>query len=173
MSPSRPLKFLAGAALIPLTALTLAACGGGSGAAAATPTPKTASGAPATLGIANTGLGNILVNSQGHTLYLLTADTGKKSTCSGACAAAWPPLRANGKPTVGRGANSALLGTTPRSDGNPQVTYNGHPVYLYQGDKNPGDTNGQGVDAFGGPWYALTPDGSEVTSRPSGGSSGY
>ena len=172
MTPSRLLKFLATSALVPLTALALAACGGG-GAAAATPAPKTASGAPATVGVSSTGLGNILVNSQGHTLYLLTADTGTKSTCSGACAAAWPPLRASGKPTVGHGADAALLGTTPRSDGKPQVTYNGHPVYLYQGDKNPGDTNGQAVDAFGGPWYALTAAGTEVTSQSSGGIGGY
>jgi predicted lipoprotein with Yx(FWY)xxD motif len=173
MTPSRALKFLAGSAVVPLAALSLAACGGDSGAAAATPPPKTASGAPATVGISNTGLGNILVNSQGHTLYLFTSDTGTKSTCSGACAANWPPLRANGKPTVGRGADAGLLGTTPRSDGKPQVTYNGHPVYLYQGDKKAGDTNGQALDAFGGPWYALTPAGAQVTSQPTGGVGGY
>jgi predicted lipoprotein with Yx(FWY)xxD motif len=172
MTRSRPIKFLAGIALIPLAALTLAACGGGSGAAtAATAPPKTTSGAPATVGMAKTSLGNILVDSQGRTLYLFNADTGTKSTCSGACAAAWPPLRASGKPTVGSGVKASHIGSTARSDGKPQVTYNGHPLYLYSGDSKPGDTNGQAITGFGAPWYALTPGGTQITAQPSSGSS--
>ena len=90
-------------------------------------------------------------------------DTGPKSACSGECAVDWPPVRANGKPTVGDGANASVVGTTTRSDGAPQVTYNGHPLYLYEGDQKPGDTNGQGVAAFGATWYALTPAGNQVS----------
>ena len=75
-----------------------------------------------------------------------------RSACSGACAGAWPPVRADGKPTVGEGANASLVGTTTRSDGAPQVAYNGHPPYLYQGDQQPGDTSGQGLTMFGGGW---------------------
>ena len=128
-----------------LAALALAGCGG-SGNASGTPAPpKTANGQPATLGVANENLGKILVDSQGRTLYLFQKDSGTTSTCTGACATDWPPLRANGKPTVGSGANASMVATSARSDGKPQVTYNGHPLYLFAGDQKPGDTNGQGL----------------------------
>jgi Secreted repeat of unknown function len=96
-----------------------------------------------------------------------------RSACTGACAAAWPPLRANGKPTLGSGANASLVGTTARSDGNPQVTYKGHPLYLYTGDQKSGDTNGQGLTQFGGGWFALSPAGSQVSGQGSGSGAGY
>ncbi len=173
MTRSRPMTFLAGTALVPLAALAVAGCGGGSSGASASPKPpKTASGAPATVGVAKTGLGKILVDSQGRTLYLFKKDSGTKSECTGACASAWPPLRANGKATVGSGANASLVGSTTRSDGKPQVTYNGHPLYLYTGDSNPGDTNGQGVTAFGASWFALTAAGQQASGQSSSSGSG-
>jgi predicted lipoprotein with Yx(FWY)xxD motif len=119
-------------------------------------------GRPATVGVRNDNLGTILVNSQGHTLYLFQKDSGTQSACTGACASAWPPLRVNGKPTVGSGADSSLVGTATRSDGKPQVTYNGHCLYLYVNDTNAGDTNGEGLNAFGGSWFALDSAGNQV-----------
>jgi predicted lipoprotein with Yx(FWY)xxD motif len=174
MTRSRLIAFLAGAAVISVSALSVAACGGGSssGASASTAPPKTASGRPATVGVANTGLGNVLVDSQGRTLYMFQKDSGTKSACFGACASAWPPLRDSAKPTVGSGANASLVGTAKRSDGKPQVTYNGHPVYLYTGDQKAGDTNGQGLTAFGGSWFALSSAGSQVSGQPSSSSGG-
>jgi hypothetical protein len=59
-----------------------------------------------------------------------------------------------------------LVGTTTRADGAQQVIYNGHPLYLFAGDQKAGDTNGQGVNAFGGSWYALTGTGDQVTAAP-------
>ena len=97
---------------------------------------------------------------------------GTKSECSGDYAAAWPPLRAGGKPTVGGGAKASMIGTTNRSDGKPQVTYNGHPLYLYSGDQSPGDTTGEGLTAFGAAWYAVSPAGDQVTGQPSSSSGG-
>jgi len=180
MNRNRPLILLAGAAAAPLIAMSVAACGGGSSGASASPTPPTTTaGQPATVGVARTGLGQILVDSQGRTLYLFQKDTGTTSNCTGACATAWPPLRATGQPAVGRGANAALLGTTPRTDGGPQVTYNGHPVYLFSQDQKPGETNGEGVSAFGASWFALSPTGNQVAapapsgSISSGGAGGY
>ena len=164
MTRSRPFTFLAGAAVIPLVALALAACGGGGAATAAA--PKTSSGTAATLGVANSSLGSMLVDSAGRTLYLFKADVGSKSVCAGACATAWPPLLATGTPTAGTGLTASKLGTITRSPGEHQVTYNGHPVYLYIGDKKPGDVNGQGVTAFGAPWFALTPAGNQISTRP-------
>ena len=110
------------------------------------------------------------INSKGLTLYLFKKDTGTKSTCTGACATNWPPLRASGKPLAGTGLSMTEVGTTGRSDGKPQVTYNGHPLYLYSGDAKAGDTNGEGVSAFGGLWYAVSPAGNKIVgSAPSTG----
>jgi predicted lipoprotein with Yx(FWY)xxD motif len=172
MTRRRPITYLATAAALLLTVVALAGCGGSSNASSPPAAPKTASGAAATIGVANVGLGKILVDSQGRTLYLFQKDTGTASTCFGACAVNWPPLRANGKPTLGSGANESLVGTTTRSDGKPQVTYNGHPLYLFTGDQKAGDTNGEGVNAFGGLWYAVSPAGNQIAGSSSG-SSGY
>jgi predicted lipoprotein with Yx(FWY)xxD motif len=167
---TKPIRFLAGAAALSLVALAVAGCGGGgnggdSAAAASTP-PKTASGQAATVGTAGgSSLGTILVDSQGRTLYLFQKDSGGKSACFGACASAWPPLRATGKPTAGSGVNASLFGTIPRSDGKPQVTYNGHPLYTFVMDTSPGDTNGQGSTAFGGAWFALDSAGNQVAAQ--------
>ena len=169
MTRSTAFTFLATAVVIPLAAVAVAGCGGDSGATASPPSPGTTSGQPATVGVANTGLGQILVDSNGRTVYLFKKDNGTKSACSGACSDAWPPVRADGMPTVGAGADASQVGATKRSDGKPQVTYNGHPLYLYQGDQNPGDTTGQGSTGFGAPWYVLSPAGTEVTGQPSGG----
>jgi predicted lipoprotein with Yx(FWY)xxD motif len=175
MTPSRPITFLATAAMIPLVALAVAACGGGSSAATAA-APRTSTGASATVGVTNSGLGSILVNPNRRTLYLFKADVRGTSACTGACASAWPPLLATGKPTAGSGLTASKLGTTTRSDGTQQVTYNGHPLYLYIGDKKPGDVTGQGVTAFGAAWFALSPSGNQISATPpsstSGGSSG-
>jgi predicted lipoprotein with Yx(FWY)xxD motif len=176
MTRSRPITFLAVAAVVPLTALGVAGCGSGDDATGSTGPPKTASGRSATVGVENTGLGKTLANSHGDTLYLFKKDSGAGSACSGACASAWPPLRASGTPTVGTGANASLVGSTPRSDGKPQVTYNGHPLYTFTGDQSPGDTNGQGVDGFGARWFALSPAGNQVSgnaSTSSGGGNAY
>jgi len=161
---------LAGAAALVVTALTLAACGGGSDTGA---TPTTASGSPATIGVADRDIGKILVDSQGRTLYLFQKDSGTKSTCFDDCAVDWPPLLVSGTPTEGSGANPALVGTTSRPGGKPQVTYNGHPLYLFEGDRNAGDTKGEGVNAFGGGWYVLSPAGDMVAPPANSGNGGY
>jgi predicted lipoprotein with Yx(FWY)xxD motif len=161
----------AGAAAV-LSATSLAACGGGDNPATAASTPpKAAGGGTATIGLADAGsLGKILVDSSGRTLYLFQKDSGTTSTCTGPCAAAWPPLRASGKPAVGAGLSASKVGTSPRSDGKAQITYNGHPLYRFQGDKQAGDTNGQGISAFGAAWFALSSAGDMVSgSNPSAG----
>ena len=163
---------LAGTAAVLLTALAISACGGGGSASTATPT--TASGKAATIGLASEGsLGNILVDSQGRSLYLFQKDVGTKSECAGACAEAWPPLRATGKPLAGTSLSASKIGTTTRSDGETQVVYNGHPLYLYSGDQKPGQTNGQGLNAFGGGWFALSAAGTMVSGKGSGNGLGY
>jgi predicted lipoprotein with Yx(FWY)xxD motif len=176
MTRSRPITFLASAAVIPLAALAVAACGSGGTATASPPPSTTSSGASATVRVANSGLGSILVDSTGRTLYLFKADVGDKSACSGACATAWPPLVVTAKATAGGGLTASKLGTITRSDGTQQVTYNGHPLYTFINDTKPGETTGQGVTAFGAAWFALTPSGNQAatpaSSSGSGGGSG-
>jgi predicted lipoprotein with Yx(FWY)xxD motif len=118
---------------------------------------------PATVKVRNTKLGKIVVDGPARTLYLFEKDKNGKSSCSGACAKAWPPLLSKGKPKAGTGAQASRLGTTKRSDGTAQVTYGGHPLYGFAPDKNkPGSTKGQGVAAFGAEWYVVGPNGKAV-----------
>jgi predicted lipoprotein with Yx(FWY)xxD motif len=114
------------------------------------------------LHIAKTRLGRILVDSKGITLYDFVKDNGKTSVCYGACAALWPPLVTHGKPVAGSGVRASLLGTTKRKDGKLEVTYGGHPLYYFVSDRKPGQTTGQGVNQFGGPWWVLSAAGKEI-----------
>jgi predicted lipoprotein with Yx(FWY)xxD motif len=169
MTLNRSLTRLASAGAISLTALAFAACGGGSG----TNDSPASNERSATIGVASTDLGNVLVDSNSRTLYVFERDEGTTSVCNGTCATEWPPVLANGKSTVGDGASASLVATTKRSDETAQVTYNGHPVYRYYGDENPGDTNGQGLTTFGGAWYALSTAGDQVSGAGSGGGYAY
>jgi predicted lipoprotein with Yx(FWY)xxD motif len=168
MTRSRPITFLAGAAAVALSALATVGCGaGGYGDSETTPATP-ASGQNATIGAANEDeLGTILVDSKGRTLYLFRKDSASNSTCLGACADTWPPLAATGKPEVSGRASASLVGTTTRSDGEQQVTYNGHPLYLYAGDEKAGDTRGQGLTDYGAGWYVLSPAGQQVPGQAS------
>jgi len=175
MKDKRMITLLAGGAVFLLAAFAVAGCGGGGKSSGSSGPPKTADGRSATVGVSNEGLGKILVDSRGRTVYLFSKDSGTTSECSGACAVNWPPLRATGKPTIGSGAKASLVSTSTRSDGARQVTYNGHPLYRFEGDKKSGDTNGEGLTAFGGSWYALSPAGNQVSGQApsSGGGGGY
>lgn len=107
-------------------------------------------------------LGMVLVDSNGMTLYDFHKDKGATSSCYGPCAEGWPPMLTAGEPTVGNGASSSKLGTTERKDGTMQVTYAGHPLYTFVGDKGPGEANGNDVTAFGASWYALKGSGEDA-----------
>jgi predicted lipoprotein with Yx(FWY)xxD motif len=118
---------------------------------------------------ASTSLGRILVDSRGHSLYLFAKDKNGKSACTGKCATFWPPLIAAGKPRAAGSARASLLGTTKRSDGRLQVTYNHHPLYGFVKDTRKGQTNGEQVNAFGAVWYAVSPAGARVVKKSAGG----
>jgi predicted lipoprotein with Yx(FWY)xxD motif len=139
------------------------------GLAVALGTSAIASGASrtgATVSLRKTTLGTILVNSSGHSLYLFAKDKNDKSACTASCAKFWPPLIARGKPTAGAGVKASLLGTTKRSDGRLQVTYNRHPLYAYALDKQAGQTKGEGSLAFGAHWYVLSARGTAIVKAP-------
>jgi predicted lipoprotein with Yx(FWY)xxD motif len=145
--------------------------GGDTGAATGSTSESSASessSAPAgnaALGVAETDLGEIVVDGQGMTVYMFDKDTqgSGESTCSGGCLEAWPPVVAESEDPTVEGV-SGDVGTITRDDGTLQVTLDGWPLYLWQNDKAPGDTTGQGVQ---GVWWVLTPDGTKVTSSAS------
>jgi predicted lipoprotein with Yx(FWY)xxD motif len=124
---------------------------------------QAAAGATVSLAAISGIPGKALVGSNQHTLYLFEADTHGTSTCTGACAAAWPPDTVTGMPTAGSGVNQALLGTVKRSDGATQVTYNHHPLYYYAGDTSAGTANGQGSTAFGAGWFVVNASGNKIS----------
>lgn len=173
-------------------AVAVAGCGGGSsgqksaptssaaptggGATSAAPTGGGGGASGGTIKAANVGqLGQILVDGQSRTVYLFQKDSGTTSSCSGSCAAVWPPVTTSGKPQPGSGADAAKLGTTKRSDGTSEVTYGGHPLYYYAPDgTSSGSAKGQGLNQFGAKWYVLSPSGTPVTQQQQpGGGGGY
>ena len=112
--------------------------------------------------VGRTGLGKVVTDSSGRTLYLFEKDRRGHSACSGACAAYWPPLLTQGKPVARGGAKQSLLGTIKRANGARQVTYAGHPLYRYLLDTKRGETSGEGSTLFGAGWDALTPAGKKI-----------
>lgn len=179
---------LLGGSLLLGAAITVAACGAsgttasGSGSSPSSVTAGSAGSSPSsavTVSAKNVaGVGTILVNGQGQTLYLLTSEKGGKITCAGGngCTKIWPEItlpRGTTAAKAGSGVMSSLLGTVEDASGNLEVTYNGWPLYTYAADSGPGVAHGQGIATFGGTWYALNASGDPVTgkSQPSGSSS--
>ncbi|HWF75205.1 MAG TPA: hypothetical protein VG186_17800 [Solirubrobacteraceae bacterium] len=154
---------------IPVVALavlvTVAACGGTS-----TTTTKATSSAPKTVPAveiatkAEPGLGTVLVDSAGRTLYQFLPDGGKKVTCTGSCAAIWPPvvLPSGAKPAAAGGVKASLLGSDPNPSGGRVVTYAGWPLYTYVSDTSPGAHTGEGINQSGGLWYVMSPGGKAI-----------
>lgn len=199
ISVNRP-HHLPGRGVLPISlalgaAAAAAACSSSSSSStsAAAPTssapsssaPASASAASVTISAKSVpGVGNVLVNGQGLTLYMLTSEKGgKKLTCTVAngCTKVWPEIvvPAGTKATAGSGVQSALLGTVTGAAGSPLATYNGWPLYTFAGDSGPGMAKGQGLTNFGGTWYVLNEAGNPVTSSqsassaPSAGANGY
>jgi len=150
-----------------LAALVIAGCGGGGSSSSGTETSGGSGTGGGTIGTAEIGgLGTVLVDSEGMTVYDFTVDKGTMSNCYGGCEAAWPPVTTTGKPTAGEGAMASALGTTKRKDGTLQVTYEGHPLYTYSGDQGPGEANGNEVE---GTWFVLDEAGAQVKGQATGG----
>ncbi|MBI3742981.1 MAG: hypothetical protein HY261_01665 [Chloroflexi bacterium] len=118
------------------------------------------------------GVGTILTVDSGRALYHFVPDPRGGSICTGACAQAWPPLVTTSNPKGGPGVFAQLLETFKRADGSTQVTYNARALYRFSGDSKPGDARGQGVQAFGGQWLAVSPAGEPVQPLPSSPASG-
>ncbi len=157
-----------GFAIIPLV-LVLAACGSSSNT---TSTTKAADNSSTSSGVALSarsvkGLGTVLVNGQGRTLYTFVPDKANKVTCTGSCAVVWPPLKigAGQKPSVSGGVKASMVSSLPDPAGGRVVTYNGWPLYLYQVDQIAGTDHGQALNSSGGLWYAILPSGTQITKQ--------
>jgi predicted lipoprotein with Yx(FWY)xxD motif len=169
------MKRLTSFALLALTALALAGCGDSSDSSSTTAAQPAATKTPAgTVSTKSTDVGTVLSGEDGKTLYLFEADKNGKPTCSGDCAAAWPPAIATGSAKASGDADQSKLGTVTVS-GVKQLTYAGHPLYYYVKDTDAEDVYGNGIDSFGAEWYALTPSGAnaEETGSDDSQGSGY
>lgn len=155
------------ACVVAAVALVAAGCGGGSstssGIAGARHTTTSVTVSTGTV----KGLGTVLVNSNGRTLYMFVPDHHTRVTCTGTCAVIWPPLKLkSGQKPVARGAaRSSLLGSDKNPGGGRVVTYHGWPLYAYVGDTKPGQATGQARNLNGGLWYVLSPAGKVITKK--------
>ncbi len=173
-------RWLAAGAVAAAAALTLAACGKSTTAGTGTsssPSATASSGSPSanadaaiTVTTASVrGVGTVLVNGNGRTLYRLSSEQGGKITCTddNGCTAVWPDTELPSGTTAaiaGAGIQASLLGTVKSSDGKLYVTYNSYPLYMFVHDTGPGTANGQGITSFGGTWSAITPAGGAATA---------
>lgn len=132
------------------------------GAQGAAPTAQTARAAK--VGLRHTSLGNILVSASGFTLYEFTRDHGAHNSCLAIreCSSVWPAYTTSGRPSAGPGVRASLLSSIRIAGGKSQVTYAGHPLYLYSADSGPAETSYVNVSMFGGRWYALSASGGSV-----------
>lgn len=170
-----------GALAAPLILVALAACSltastSGSSTSGATRTGGSATSGEASLpsiSVANTAAGDVLVDSQGKTLYVFASDGKDTSTCAGSCATNWPPAVASLPLTAPDASVMGTIGSFKRSDGAEQLTINGMPLYTFVSDLDPGMANGQGVSAFGAQWWVVAADGTPVTATPTASGVGY
>jgi predicted lipoprotein with Yx(FWY)xxD motif len=155
-------------------AVVLAACGSNGGpTGSSTSSTGDANAAVSSVAIKtmSTSRGTVLVDAAGLTLYWFAMDTPGQSNCNGSCATYWKPVLGSATAAVGTTLPHGF-GTIKRSDGLTQVTYDGHPLYTYTGDTTAGEISGNGLNAAGGLWWAITPSGTELTSASSSSGSG-
>lgn len=159
----------------PLLLAALAACGnsGNSGTPSSSGGGGSTQGASsgAVLSVRSTSLGPVMVDSQGRTVYLLTADTPNHSSCNAACLNYWPPVKAPSSVPKSLPGITAKISSTQTMTGSRILTANGWPLYTYVGDAKPGDVKGEEIKNFGGTWYALSAAGNKVEPSQSGSSS--
>lgn len=156
-----------------LAVVVVAGCGSSSGTTSTTASTSTTSTAATAKSVAISsaavsGLGTVLVNSQGDTLYIFEPDNHTKVTCTGGCAAVWPPVQlSSGQTPSATGAvKASLLGSDPNPSGGNVVTYAGWPLYTYAGDSGAGSASGQALDVNGGLWYVISPSGTVIRTTP-------
>jgi predicted lipoprotein with Yx(FWY)xxD motif len=165
-------------ALLAVLGFVAAGCGGGSSASSASQSGVAGAAHSSSSVAVSTrkvkGLGTVLVNAKGRTLYVFMKDRQKRVTCTGSCASFWPPLKwkSSAKPKAGGTAKSSLLGTVKNPSGGRVVSYNRWPLYTYSGDSGAGQANGQATNLNGGKWYVISAAGTVVKHSASSGGGG-
>ena len=161
----RPASLVAPAAVVLAVAVLVTGCG------TSAPAPASGSGPPSsgTVSISTRQLphlGTFLVNGHGYALYMFVPDNQREVTCTGVCAATWPPLKlaAGAKLAAGPGVKSSLFGSDPDPGGGSVVTYDGWPLYTYSGDVQSGQATGEGIALNGGDWYLMQPSGQPLSA---------
>jgi outer membrane protein assembly factor BamB/predicted lipoprotein with Yx(FWY)xxD motif len=136
--------------------------------AVSAPAPSPAKGGAQISSRTLSGLGPVLVNAQGRTLYMFVPDKDQKVTCVSSCAEVWPPafLPNRQKPIASGLVKQSLLGSDPDPAGGQVVTYAGWPLYTFVSDSAPGTATGQGLNINGGLWYVLSPSGQVIKTKP-------
>jgi predicted lipoprotein with Yx(FWY)xxD motif len=168
--PRMLLVLLAAAAVAVVAACSSSGTSSGTSSSSGSSTPAAATAVG--LKTAQIGGVTVLTNGHGFTLYTFAPDTSTTSNCNGTCAQNWPPVKG---PATATGVTGAFA-TIKRSDGSTQLTFHGHPLYTFVGDKSPGQASGNDINAFGGLWHETPASGSAApasTSSPGGGGSGY
>ena len=160
------LRILVLGPVLAVLAVGLAGCGGGAGSSGSDEPSDAPSATGELLSPATTSLGRVLVDGRGHTVYLLTADTPGRSSCTAQCLASWPAV-APGASADQLDGVTAPVGSAALPGGGRIVTVGGRRAYTYAKDQAPGDVEGQGVKSFGGVWWAVSPAGEPVKTSPS------
>ena len=177
------MKKISAILILPVLAVAAAGCGSSSStssksssastpaATTTTPAKKPAKAAATKLTISTAtvpGLGVILVNAEGRTLYTFAPDKKSKVTCVSSCASVWPPvaLSTGEAPAAGKQLTASLLASDTNPSGGKVVTYAGWPLYTYVGDSASGTASGQALNLNGGLWYVITPAGKVITKKP-------
>jgi predicted lipoprotein with Yx(FWY)xxD motif len=134
-------------ALLAVSAV-LAACGGSDSAKSSS--SASSAGSTVLTSAKKAKVGSVIVDAQGRTLYRFTAEAEGVPVCTGACVGTWPPAVV----TAASGLPKHVATVRRPDDGKLQLTYDGHPLYRYAGDRAKADANGEGV---GGQWFAVKP----------------
>ncbi len=162
------------------SSLALAALAGCGSSSSSSSTSSTTAASPASTAAATasgvkvasatvSGLGTVLVDSKGHTLYIFEPDNKTKVTCVSSCAVVWPPLKLAAAGTTaqaGGEVKASMLSSAPDPEGGSVVTYAGWPLYAYAGDSSAGTTSGQGLNTNGGLWYVISAAGQVIRKAP-------
>ena len=153
-------------AVVLVAALAVMAALAGSAAASATTTASAHAAVKISTGNVP-GLGTVLVDAKGKTLYMFVPDKQRHVTCVSTCAAIWPPVKlpAGAKPVAAGHAKASLLGSDPNPAGGRVVTYHGWPLYTYVTDTHAREATGQALNLNGGLWYVLAPSGKIVRTK--------
>ena len=143
-------RFALASATLMLLATTACSDDGGDASPIASPTSAAVATGPASISLASSSIGDVVVGQGGMSVYLFVPDGAKTPTCVDACLDRWPIVAEVAE--VGDGLDASLLGHVTHPNGTEQATYNGWPLYYFGGDTAAGDTNGQGV---GDVWFTL------------------